>query len=159
MRRALHSSLCLAALAVVAPAFAVPAHAHSYSGTMAGVRAGSYRDTDRPFAGVELLSYVGNHFYFNPNGEYVFLDRGQKGTVNFDLHVDIPTSSPVYVWVGGGLGLLYTDTPGAGGSDVAPKGNLLAGVGLSSGRLIPYFQVKLIAGDQKEAVVALGLRF
>ena len=157
MSRALHRSLSVAVLSVLA--ISSVAAAHDAYGTMVGVRGGSYRDTNRPFAGLELVSYVGNHFFFNPNGEYVFLDNGQKGTLNFDLHVDIPTSSAAYIWVGGGLGLLITDQPGPGGSNTSPRGNILAGVGVDSGRLIPYFQLKLIAGDQKEAVVALGLRF
>lgn len=159
MTQTWHRFLSRAALLTAALSVASVASAHSPSGTMAGVRAGSYRDTDKPFVGVELLSYVGNHFYFNPNLEYVFVDRGQMGTLNFDLHVDIPTDSALYLWVGGGLGLLYRDPPGPGGSDLDPKGNLLAGVGVQVGPLIPFFQVKLIAGDNKETVIAVGLRF
>jgi hypothetical protein len=148
---------CLLAFGLLA--LPAAASAHSVSGTMAGVRAGEYRDTDKPFVGVELLTYMGSHFYFNPNLEYVFVDSGTFGTLNFDVHIDIPTNSSLYLWVGGGLGLLYNDPPGPGGKDVDPKGNILAGLGIQAGHLVPYFQVKRIAGDRKETVIAIGLRF
>lgn len=153
---------------IVRPAFALAAAlllwpsevaAHSPSGTMVGVRAGSYTDTDKPFVGVEFLSYIGNHFYFNPNVEYVFVDEGTFGTLNLDVHVDLPTHGQVYVWVGGGAALLYRNPPGPPGADTSVRGNILGGVGIQAARVIPYFQAKLIAGDNKEVVLAVGLRF
>jgi len=37
--------------------------------------------------------------------------------------------------------------------------NSLAGVGVRTGSLIPYFQAKLIAKDDTEFVLAFGVRF
>jgi hypothetical protein len=124
-----------------------------------GIRGGLYTELDEPFAGIELLSHVRGPLYFNPNAEYVFVDRGHFGTLNFDAHVDLPTGRSPYVWVGGGLALTYFNPDGPGDDDVDAHGNLLAGIGLRTGRAVPYVQLKLITSDPKEFVVAAGVRF
>ena len=126
---------------------------------MFGVRFGYYADAEKPFAGAELLVPVSHSIWFNPNAEYVFTDGLTYMTFNADFHYDFPSHRRAFVWVGAGLGLAYTNPEGPAGSNTDVAANFLAGVGLSRGPVIPYFQFKLIAKDNTEAVFAFGLRF
>jgi hypothetical protein len=80
-------------------------------------------------------------------------------TFNMDFHYDFYSQSSAFVWVGGGLGLLYRNPEGPGPSNTDVGANFLAGVGLSHHPVIPYFQVKVIAHGDTEAVLTFGLRF
>jgi len=122
------------------------------------LRAGSYTDLKKPFAGLGFLSRVGSSgLYFNPNVEYVFVDDGRFGTLNFDAHYDLPTGGRPYIWLGGGLALVHS-APEHGGSTTDARANLLAGLGLRLGHSVPYVQAKLITG-YNEFVAAVGIRF
>jgi hypothetical protein len=125
-----------------------------------GVRGGVYTQRDRPFLGAELLVPAGGDIYFNPNAEYVFLKsgEGQLWTFNFDGHWDLPTHARPYVWIGGGLAVLYAKQ--AGVSDTRAHANLLAGIGFrTESHVVPYIQVKLITESPTELVAAGGIRF
>ena len=124
------------------------------------LRVGAYTgpDFDKPFAGVGLLSHLGGSLYFNPNVEYVFVDNAKFGTLNFDVHYDLPTHGHPYLWVGGGLALAHTDLDGPGGNETKPRANLLAGLGFHTGGAVPYVQVKYLTGYEY-LVVAAGIRF
>jgi hypothetical protein len=143
----------LAAIGTLLLMFAAPAHAHDYF----GVRGGVYTDDSHAFLGAEGLFGLSHRVYLNPNIEYVFVPDTTYMTFNMDFHVDLPTHSDVYVWLGGGLAVLYVD-PTGGVSDTSAGANFLAGVGLK-GRVIPYLQAKLIAKSDAEFVIAFGLRF
>jgi hypothetical protein len=132
-------------------------------GTPAGaadldLRAGAYVDVEKPFVGVGLLSHAGGSIYFNPNVEYVFVDNGTLATGNLDAHYDLPMggSSP-YVWIGGGLALVYSK-PEGGDADTKPRANILAGIGLRGRGSVPYVQAKYITG-LGTWVLAAGIRF
>jgi hypothetical protein len=141
----------LAALAVAAPAAAE---------VKLGVRGGYYTDIDEPFAGVELLTRVANRVYFNPNFEYVFVENATYFTLNGDFHYDLPTGNrDLYVWAGAGLGWSSFDPEGEGNSDNDLVANLLAGVGVNAGGLIPYVQAKLMVQEDTGFAIAVGLRF
>ena len=124
------------------------------------LRVGAYTgpDFDKPFAGVGLLSHLGGSLYFNPNVEYVFVDHAKFGTLNFDVHYDLPTGGRPYLWLGGGLALAHTDLDGPGGNETKPRANLLAGIGFRTGGSVPYVQVKYLTGYEY-LVVAAGIRF
>jgi hypothetical protein len=134
-------------------AVAVPARAADLD-----LRAGAYVDVEKPFVGVGLLSHTGRSIYFNPNVEYVFVDSGTLATGNFDAHYDLPMGhdSP-YVWIGGGLALVYSK-PDGGDSDLKPRANILAGIGLHGHGSVPYVQAKYITGLDTW-VLAAGIRF
>ncbi len=152
-----HRFLGLAA-AVAVCAVLVPAQ--SARAELLGIRGGAYTDLNKPFVGAELIGRFSHDLplYFNPNVEYVFLENNTYMTLNADFHCDFYTHGPGFVWVGGGLAVIYQNPkgPGAGSTDAA--GNLLFGVGLR-GDVIPYVQVKLIAKEHTELVIGLGLRF
>jgi hypothetical protein len=151
--RAVFVVVSMALLAVLAPS--VPADAASF-----GIRGGVYTEQDNPFVGAELLSHAGGNFYFNPNAEYVFIDSGQFWTFNFDGHYDLMGKDSPYIWIGAGLAVSYFNPEGSGGSDTNANANLLAGIGFrTSGRVVPYIQVKLITSDPSEFVAAGGIRF
>jgi hypothetical protein len=126
---------------------------------MFGVRFGYYASSEHPFVGAEFLVPVSRSIYFNPNVEYVFADGLTYMTFNGDFHYDFPSRRRAFVWVGAGLGVAYSNPEGSGPSDTDVAANFLAGVGLSRGPVIPYFQFKLIAKSDTEAVFAFGLRF
>jgi len=124
-----------------------------------GIRFGYYASSEHPFAGAEFLVPVSRSVYFNPNVEYIFADGLTYMTFNGDFHYDFPSRRRAFVWLGAGLGVAYSNPDGAGPSDTDVAANFLAGVGLSRGPVIPYFQFKLIAKGDTEAVFAFGLRF
>jgi hypothetical protein len=124
-----------------------------------GVRFGYYADIKDPFVGAEFLVPVTHSVWFNPNAEYVFVDGEKYMTFNADFHYDFPSHRRAFVWLGAGLGLAYVNPDGPANSDTDVAANFLAGVGLSRGPVIPYFQFKLIAKNNTEAVFAFGLRF
>ncbi len=136
----------------------VPEPASAHDETLFGVRAGYYTQEEQPFAGVELLLPLAHSLYANPNVEYVFGSGRTYMTFNMDFHYDFYSHSSAFVWVGGGLGVLYRK-PSGGPSSTDVGANFLAGVGLSRHPVIPYFQVKVIAHGDTEAVLAFGLRF
>jgi len=121
------------------------------------LRGGVYTDLNKPFAGVGFLTHAGGPLYFNPNVEYVFVDNGRFGSLNFDAHYDLPTGSAPYVWVGGGLAIIHSDPEGPG-SDTVARANLFAGIGLRTTGSVPYVQAKYISG-YGYWVLAAGLRF
>jgi hypothetical protein len=126
---------------------------------MFGIRFGYYATSDHPFAGAELLVPVTHSVWFNPNAEYVFVDGLKYMTFNGDFHYDFPSHRRAFLWLGAGLGVAYVDPDGPAPSDTDVAANFLAGVGLSRGSVIPYFQFKLMAKGDTEAVFAFGLRF
>lgn len=147
----------LLTLGTAALAF-VPGEA-SADDTYFGVRLGYYTNAEDPFAGVEALVPLAHRVYANPNVEYVFGDGRTYMTFNADFHYDFPSHSRAFVWLGAGLGVAYVNPDGPASSNTDVGANFLAGVGLSRGPVIPYFQVKVIAKGDTEAVLAFGLRF
>lgn len=153
----LHRRLFVLALSsLLALIIATPARADS--GVTGGVRLGYYANADAPFAGAELLFKVAPSVYFNPNVEAVFQDDSYF-TVNADVHYDFPRHGRALFWAGAGLGIVAINPPGPADGKTDAALNLLLGVGLARHPLEPYFQAKLIAKDDSELSLALGLRF
>jgi len=149
LRLVLAVSLCLTALS--ATAFA--------DGVHFGVRGGYYTKVDKPFLGAELITRVAPRFYFNPNIEYVFVDNGTYMTFNGDFHYDFPSHSRTYVWLGAGLALVRADPEGPANANTDLAANLLGGIGLRSGSVIPYIQAKAIIKSDSLFSLAVGIRF
>ena len=124
-----------------------------------GLRVGLYTDVDEPFAGIELLTRVTRNVFFNPNFEWVFAEGFDYFTLNADFHYDFPTHGRTYVWLGAGLALVRMEFEGSDAGDTDPALNILGGVGLRAGSLVPYIQAKVIAKDNSEFVIAFGVRF
>lgn len=123
-----------------------------------GVRAGYYSDTEEAFLGVEALTQVGPRpLYFNPNVEYVFVDRGSLLTLNGDFHYDFWEEGNWNAWAGAGPAVVFRDFNGRDDTDFGV--NLLAGFGMRRGAVRPYLQGKVLIADDTEAVIAVGLRF
>jgi hypothetical protein len=138
----------------------VPQNASAHDDeTLFGGRVGYYTNVEQPFVGVELLLPISHRVYANPNVEYIFGDGRKYLTFNMDFHYDFPSHRRAFVWVGAGLGIAYVNPDGPASSNTDVGANFLAGVGLSRGPVIPYFQVKLIAKGDTEVVLAFGLRF
>ena len=124
------------------------------------LRLGVYTDASEAFVGGGILTRFGtSKWLFNPNLEYVFVDRGDLATLNADFHYDLTTQGQTDFWLGGGPALVLRDNDR--GSDDTDLGvNLLAGVGFLRNQAIrPYFQAKLLISDNTEGVLAFGVRF
>jgi hypothetical protein len=150
----------LARCAVVALLVMAPAGAWAQSGVDADLRVGVYTDVSETFVGGGFLTPLGaSGWYFNPNLEWVLLDRGDLFTVNADFHNDLPMNGDLHGWLGAGLALVDRENRfGNGSSDVGL--NLLGGVGFLRGRPVrPYLQAKILLSDDTEGVVAVGIRF
>lgn len=141
---------------VVATLLSLPAAADD---AKVGVRGGYYTDIEEPFIGAELLLKVAPRFYFNPNAEYVFLNNAKYFTWNADFHYDFHSRGSSFAWLGAGLAVTTFNPRGPNNSNNDVAANILAGVGVQTGGLIPYFQAKVIAKDETEFVLAFGLRF
>jgi len=129
------------------------------SGTVVGLRIGYYTDAEKAFLGGEILTPIARSIYFNPNVEYVFADHVTFMTFNGDFHYDFPSRNPSFFWLGAGIAGVYVNPEGPPDGETKVRLNLLAGVGLSRGSVIPYFQGKVILSDNAEFVVGFGLRF
>ncbi len=125
-----------------------------------GVRGGVYTDESDAFIGIELLHRLGaGAWFFNPNVEWVFVERGDLVTLNADFHYDLDVDAPIYVWVGGGPAILFNNSD-RGDDETDPGLNLLAGVGFLPGEAVrPYVQGKVVLADETQAVLAFGVRF
>jgi hypothetical protein len=125
-----------------------------------GIRAGIYADGSDFFMGGEYLAGLGSNVYLNPNIEFVLVDNGSMFTLNMDAHYDIPTKTNLYIWAGGGLGIIYFNPEGPSDSHTDAGLNILFGIGfITSSRLVPYIQAKGIISDNSNFVLAFGLRF
>jgi hypothetical protein len=130
-----------------------------------GIRAGSYFDPEKAAIGAELLMNINANrtLFFNPNVEYVFLDRADLWTFNFDVHYDVLSAEePIYLWVGAGPAILYRDPD----SDVLRNdtdfgANVFTGIGfkIRGTSLVPYVQPKYTFADDGRFSLAFGLRF
>jgi len=129
--------------------------------TRFGVRGGVYLDQDDPFVGAHFLHQIQRHWMFNPNFEYVFLDRDDASmfTINADLHYDLPSSSrsSTIFWLGGGLGISHFSAGDFNNTDTGL--NLLMGASFGRRGTIPFVQVKVIVQDESQLVVGGGLTF
>jgi hypothetical protein len=125
-----------------------------------GIRVGAYFDPTDAFIGGEVLVDITRQWWFNPNVEYVFVDRATFLTFNFDVHYDLPTDE-VYVWIGGGPAILHFDPDAERFADDTDFGvNVFAGIGFRTGsRLVPYIQPKVFISDDSEFSLAFGVRF
>jgi hypothetical protein len=146
-------------LVVAAPVMVSASSPARADDALFGVRIGYYTDIEEPMIGGEVLLRLAPSLYFNPNVEYVFLERATYLTFNADAHYDLPTRGRTFVWLGAGLGVISIDPDGPAEEDTDVVANFLAGVGVKRGGLIPYLQAKLIAKDDTEFSLAVGIRF
>jgi hypothetical protein len=145
------------ALAVALLSVAPPARA---DGVDVGLRGGFYSDAEAAFVGVDLLIPVARSWFFNPNFEYVFVDRGDLYTLNADVHYDLDVRGSNYVWLGGGPALIVADPDRPRAERETDIGlNVLAGLGWKGASVVPYVQGKVVLADDTEAVLAFGVRF
>ena len=145
-------------LAVVAFGLATLSTSTPAAADMFGVRAGFYTKAEEPFVGAELLVPLSHSVFLNPNVEYVFTEGRTYMTFNADFHYDFPTRGSTMVWAGAGLAVLYSNPEGQDSSSTDVGANFIFGIG-RRGPVVPYVQAKLIAGDDTEFVIGVGLRF
>ena len=144
-------------LVVVALLLAWAPRAHAVEGDL---RIGVYTDASEMFAGGGLVFRLdGSRWRFNPNLEYVFVDRGDLITINADFLYDFSTSESAEFWLGAGAALVTRENHR--GNDESEFGvNLFGGVGFLRDKAFrPYLQAKLLLSDESEGVVAFGVRF
>ena len=151
------SALLIAPLLIISPVQAADVDL--------GVRGGVYPDEEEPFLGGEVLFGMDQtqHWYGNPNVEYVFLDNGGLTTYSFDFHYDFSKAASYTLWAGGGPTLIHRDfdaaAPAENVDNTDPGLNLLFGVGGTEGKVRPYGQFKVIVAEDPAAVAAVGIRF
>ena len=125
-----------------------------------GVRGGYYFDQHRPFLGAESLTQVGHWpLFFNPNVEYVFTRNRKHITVNMDFEYESPRWRRTFLFAGFGPALVYDNPHGPIEPDVDIVSQVSGGVGREWRSIVPYLRGKVILQHDREAVLALGLRF
>jgi hypothetical protein len=145
--------------AIVAGALAVPVAAQTPPPLSFGVRAGEYTNAGSAFFGVELLAPIGYNWWFNPNAEGVFVDHGHLYTGNFDFSYEIPVQRPFRVWLGGGPAIVFRSIGGQSPNRTDAGFDVLAGIGLRAGPVVPYLQAKALISNTSDFVLAFGVRF
>jgi hypothetical protein len=125
--------------------------------TRFGVRGGLYADQNEPFVGTHFLHKIQRHFIFNPNFEYVLVDRGSLYTINADFHYDLPSRSSTVFWLGGGLGISRSSFRDLSNTDTGL--NLFMGVSFGRRPAIPFLQVKVLMMDDNQLVFVGGITF
>lgn len=146
-------------IASVAALVAWSPAAQADQNVLGGARIGYFADPNAPLVGGELLFKVVPAFYFNPNVEFVFQGDSYI-TANADFHYDFPLhSNRTTVWAGAGLGVISVNPDGPAQGNTETGVNVLLGAGMTRGDVIPYVQAKVIAKDDSELSLALGLRF
>jgi hypothetical protein len=118
-----------------------------------GARMGYYTDAEAAFMGGEIVLPLSASVNLNPNGEYVLSDDRDQYTLNLDATYTFPSEHRSFIWLGGGVSLFTVNDH----TDMFT--NFLAGVGLARETVVPYFQIKIVAKDDAEIVLAFGLRF
>lgn len=134
-------------------AWAVPAPAQ----TRLGVRGGVYLDQDEVFLGGHLAHQIERRLQFNPNLEYVLVERGSLFTINADFLYDLPSRSRTVFWVGGGLGISRFALEDFRNTDSGL--NLLMGVSFGRGPATPFLHVKLMMTGESQLAVGGGFTF
>ena len=143
--------------------FAITSGAHAE--IRPGVRTAVYFDPTDAAIGAELLMNLDrdHRVSFNPNFEFVFLERADLWTVNFDFHYDLLSArEPVYLWVGAGPAILFRDPDNDRlDSDTDFGVNIFVGLGfkIRGSSLVPYIQPKYTVADNDRFSIAFGLRF
>jgi hypothetical protein len=127
--------------------------------TRFGVRGGFYLDQDEPFVGAHVVHKIQRGWIFNPNFEYVIVERGSLFTINADLHYDLPSSSrsTIIFWLGGGLGITHFSEQNVKNTDTGL--NLLMGASFGRRGAIPFVQVKVRVEDSSQLVLGGGVTF
>jgi len=149
-------AVVLAGTVSTAPASAQEAPLSSVS---FGVRGGDYTHAGAAFLGAELLTPVGYGWWFNPNVEGAFVNHGHLYTGNFDFSYDIPVQRPFRVWLGGGPAIVFRSNGGDSPNRTNAGVDVLAGIGVRAGNVVPYLQAKALVSNTSEFVLAFGVRF
>ncbi len=125
-----------------------------------GIRTGIYSNSNSIFLGGEIIAPIGSRWNINPNIEYVFVPHYTYATFNADFVYFAPVDvRNLYIWGGGGLGLVYENPNGPSDGTTNPGINLLGGIGFQAGNIIPYIQPKIILKNDSEFVLTFGIRF
>lgn len=133
---------------------------HAQYRVRGGIRTGIYNNSNSIFLGGEIIAPIGNRWDINPNIEYVFVPHYTYATFNADFVYFAPLDvRNVFIWGGGGLGLVYENPDGPSDGTTNPGINLLGGIGFRAGNVIPYIQPKIILKNDSEFVLGFGLRF
>ncbi len=122
-----------------------------------GVRGGAYMEQDDAFVGVHAVSNLARRWVFNPNFEYVLVDRGSFFTINADFHYDLPSRSSTVFWLGGGLGISHASFRDVGTTDTGL--NLLVGASFGRRPAYPFIQAKVTFFDDNALVLGGGITF
>ena len=153
---ATHSSLILALAALTVLLFGPTSPAEPHVSGEA--RGGYHLDAEEGLIGGGLNTHIGDHWYFNPNIEWVFVQNYDLWSINADFHRDLPTSGPA-IWLGGGPAIIVTDPEFNGRRNSDFGLNLLGGVGAKSGSVRPFGQMKVTLSDNSSSSLAFGIRF
>ena len=142
------------------PAGATAQGSGASGGVDGDLRLGVYTEASEAFVGGGILARLGpTKWFMNPNLEYVFVDRGDLATINFDFQYDLTSNAEVDFWFGAGAALVLRENH-RGSSETDFGVNLFGGVGfLRQASVRPYFQAKLLLSDDSEGVIAFGIRF
>lgn len=125
-----------------------------------GIRTGIYSNSNSIFLGGEIIAPIGNRWDINPNIEYVFEPHSTYVAFNADFAYFAPVDvRNIYIWGGGGLGLLYEKPVDSNNGATNLGVNLLGGIGFQAGSVMPYIQPKIILKNNSEFVLEFGLRF
>ena len=139
-----------AVAATAAPAGAQSGRAHL------GPRLSYDFDFEEFGVGAQLSVPVARRLEFYPSFDYFFVERGSLTQLNIDLKYRVPADFN-WLYVGAGLNVTRRAVNDVDFNDTGL--NLFGGYESMRGRVHPFVEVRVIAGDGSRAQLAGGLNF
>jgi hypothetical protein len=136
----------------------------SSADTDVDLRAGYYSDMSAVSLGGGLLAGMGSSWFFNPNLELAFGDRGTMTALSGDFHYDLASGGNPSPYLGLGPTVRFAN-PDRGSSNTHFGLNLLGGVVGLYGVVRPFAQIKAVIADKgnstdrSEVAFMGGIRF
>lgn len=146
----------LATVAVVASAFAGTAQAQTDRFHF-GPRASYQFDLKEFGIGVQFGAPIARHLEFYPSFDYFLVDVGSFWNLNADLKYRIVNESVNWLYVGSGLNIARSGVSAAHSTKAGV--NLFAGAESLKGRVHPFGEFRVTAGNGSAVQIAGGVNF
>ncbi len=147
----------VAILAVVGAAGMTESAAAQTSQAHLGPRISYDFDFEEFGVGAQLGVPIARHLEFYPSFDYFFVDPGSLTQLNVDLKYRIAPQSLRWLYVGTGLNVTRSSFRDRNNTDTGL--NLFGGYESLKGKVHPFVEVRIIAGNGSRAQVAGGINF
>ena len=114
-------------------------------------------DAEEFGVGAQLSVPVARRLEFYPSFDYYFVEPGSLTSLNVDLKYRVPAEGLRWLYVGGGINFTRVSFGEFENTDTGA--NIIAGYESIRGRVHPFAEFRLTAGDGSQAQISAGLNF